>query len=352
MRSSLRVFAGFFLLALAASADLNAAPRSVPEESLPEVVTRVQPSVVNVQTDRSYRFRDSSPGFLRSFTRDFYEQKDMSAVPVKCQGVGSGIIIESSGVVLTNAHVVDGAENIQVMLSDRRVLKARLVGKNKKFDLALLQIEEGGEFPAASLADSDKVRTGEDVFAIGTPYSYSQTVTRGIVSAAHRELRNGDTVLFEDVIQTDTAVNPGNSGGPLMNVRGEVIGVVSMEDWRAQGIGFAIPANTVKKMIPELKTPHELTLRLAQFKTRYGFLPEEIREEDGQVSILVAGLTPGSMIARSGLTVGDSLRRFKDLNPQGLEELLEESEKPQSGRIYLEFLRGKRAFFTYLEVSS
>ncbi len=170
------------------------------------------------------------------------------------QVLGSGFIIDENGLILTNAHVVFGMQAIAVTLGDGTVIPARLVGADPIFDLAVVQIEkpDSGNLPVLPLGDSDRVRTGEEVIAIGNPLGLDQTVTRGIVSGLNRLLPETPLSLLEPLIQTDTSINPGSSGGPLLNRCGEVIGINSSIIPDAQNIGFAIPANLAKALIPTL----------------------------------------------------------------------------------------------------
>lgn len=326
---------------------------AVPNEALPEVVKRVQNSVVNIQTDRSFNvgyWRYDS--FISQFFEDFLEEKNVAEQKVKCKSEGTGVIIDPSGLILTNEHVIADAQNIKVILNDNKTLIAKVIGKNKKEDLALLQIESKATFPAIIQGNSDAVSAGEDVFAIGTPYGYSQTVTRGIVSATNRQLKDGDKVLFDNLIQTDAAINPGNSGGPLLNSKGEMVGIVRMGDWRAQNINFAIPMNKIQILLSELKTAKRFDLALQKFKEEFGFLPKESKDSDGHEYVSIAEVTPRSKAAKMGLQAEDRLQKFEKLVIDHVEQLLEEAAKVYSGqRVYFEFSRPKRTFFTYIEVA-
>jgi S1-C subfamily serine protease len=170
------------------------------------------------------------------------------------QVLGSGFIIDANGLILTNAHVVFGMQAITVTLGDGTIIPARLVGADPIFDLALVQIEkpDNGTLPVLKLGDSDRLRTGEEVIAIGNPLGLDQTVTRGIVSGLNRLLPETPLSLLEPLIQTDTPINQGSSGGPLLNLCGEVIGVNSSIIPDAQNIGFAIPANLAQALMPTL----------------------------------------------------------------------------------------------------
>ena len=175
------------------------------------------------------------------------------------QGAGSGFIIRQDGVILTNNHVVEAAKEITVILTDKREYSAKVIGRDPKTDLAVLKIEPKGDLPVAQLGDSDALRVGDWVIAIGNPFGLSNTVTVGIVSAKGRVIGAGP---YDDFIQTDAAINPGNSGGPLFNSRGEVVGINSAifsQSGGNIGIGFAIPINVAKQLLPELETNGSVT---------------------------------------------------------------------------------------------
>jgi serine protease Do len=168
--------------------------------------------------------------------------------------VGSGFIVDAGGLVLTNAHVAFGRQSLRVTLDDGTVVPGRVLGADPIFDIAVVQIPkpDKGTLPTAPIGDSDKIRVGEDVIAIGNPMGLDQTVTRGIVSGMNRILPGTSMLFIEPMIQTDTPINPGNSGGPLFNRCGEVIGITTAMVEEAQNIGFAIPINLVKAVLPSL----------------------------------------------------------------------------------------------------
>jgi S1-C subfamily serine protease len=209
----------------------QAAPRCA--EAIPDIFDRLSPAVVYVSATsiNPYRLSDRVS-----------------------HSVGSGFIIDRSGLVLTNSHVALGRQSIRVTLDDGTVLPARLAGADPLYDLALLQIPapEDGRLPTAPLGDSDVLRVGEDVVAIGNPLGLDQTLTRGVVSAINRLLPNTPLSLLEPLIQTDTPINPGNSGGPLIDRCGEVVGINTAALLDAQSIGFAIPINLAKAVLPSL----------------------------------------------------------------------------------------------------
>ncbi len=203
--------------------------------SFVELVKRHRPAVVNISP--------STPkeGSRRGGQHPFGD--------LLRESLGSGFLISREGLVLTNYHVVERASKILVRTGDRREFLARLVGKDARTDIALLKIEGGGPFIFVRLGDSDRLEVGEWVVAIGNPYGLDQTVTAGIVSAKGRVLSASP---YDDYIQTDASMNPGNSGGPLFNTQGEVVGIATAISPAGQGIGFAIPINIVKKLLPQL----------------------------------------------------------------------------------------------------
>ena len=200
---------------------------------LPSVVARILPAVVSITT--------------RQIERDQFNQ------PVPTRGLGSGVIVDREGHILTNSHVVEGAEEIKVTLPDERVFRARLVGADAFTDLAVLRID-GKNLPTALLGDSRRLAVGETVIAIGNPLwiEGGPTVTVGVVSALRRSMEQPGLPMLHDLIQTDAAINAGNSGGPLVNLAGQVVGINTAVIESAHGIGFAISANTARPVLRQL----------------------------------------------------------------------------------------------------
>lgn len=166
---------------------------------------------------------------------------------MKQRALGSGFIVAADGKVVTNAHVVDGADEVKVKLSDEREFAAKVIGRDRRLDLAVLQLQGAKDLPVVALGASDSLRVGEYVVAIGNPFGLGDTVTMGIVSAKSRAIGAGP---YDDFIQTDASINPGNSGGPLFNLRGQVVGIDTAINPQAKGIGFAIPINAVRDVLP------------------------------------------------------------------------------------------------------
>ncbi len=222
------------------------------------------------------------------------------------QGTGSGFVIRKDGIVLTNNHVVEKAKDITVRLSDGQQYTAKVLGRDPKTDLAVLKIEAKHTLPVVHLGDSDALRVGDWVVAIGNPFGLDNTVTAGIVSAKGRAIGSGP---YDQFIQTDAPINPGNSGGPLFNERGEVIGIntaIFSQSGGNVGIGFAIPINMAKQLVPQLEEKGHVT-RAWLGVTVQPLTPDlaESLAVDDTHGALVAGVTPGSPAAKAGIKAGD-----------------------------------------------
>jgi Do/DeqQ family serine protease len=223
------------------------------------VAERVRPAVVHIGTVQVARQRRPpaapGPGAEDPFFKEFFDQffgRGRPGAPGEFRqpGLGSGVIIDRRGYVLTNFHVIKGADAVTVRLSSKREHRGRIVGTDAKTDLAVVRFEPDGELAVASLGNSDALRVGEWAIAIGNPFGLDQTVTVGVVSATGRS--DVGIASYENFIQTDASINPGNSGGPLVNLRGEVIGINTAIVATGQGIGFAIPANMARRVMSQL----------------------------------------------------------------------------------------------------
>ena len=226
--------------------------------SLSGLVKETKPSVVNISTTTVVKGIDL-PGRFGNPFKDFFGNDeffdkffgDGPGREFKQKSLGSGVIIDKEGYILTNNHVVEKASSIKVKMSDGKEYDAKVIGKDAKTDIALIKVNAKNSLPVAALGDSDALEVGDWVLAIGNPYGLDHTVTAGIVSAKGRVIGQGP---YDDFIQTDASINPGNSGGPLFNLRGEVIGINTAIISGGQGIGFAIPINMAKALLPQLKS--------------------------------------------------------------------------------------------------
>ena len=317
----------------------------VPSNTFAQVAAAVKPSVININTRTVTRspfrgFRSPFEEFFGEEFRRFFGQPP----DVVQRSLGSGVIVDESGTALTNAHVVEGATEIEVVTADEKKYKAKIVGADKKTDLAVIKIQSNGRFMPARLGNSDEVNVGDWVLAIGSPFGLAQTVTAGIISAKGRVIGQGP---FDDFLQTDAAINPGNSGGPLVNMAGEVVGINSAILSRSGGnvgIGFAIPINVAKKIYAELSTKGKVS------RGWLGVSVQELNEElaksfnakAGQ-GVLVADVVEGSPAAQNGLQAGDVILEFdgkKIESPVDLQRAVGLTQPGKSAKVKL--LREKR----------
>ncbi|MBP1751677.1 MAG: degQ [Geobacteraceae bacterium] len=298
-------------------------------------VQKVTPSVVNISTIGKKKI--VRPMFEFSpFFDDFLKENPQFR---RDRSLGSGFIINREGYILTNDHVVRDAETIKVRLSNEKVYDGRVVGSDPKTDIAVIKIHASEELPVAVLGDSDKLEVGQWAIAIGNPFGLSRTVTVGVVSATGRSGMGIET--YEDFIQTDAAINPGNSGGPLLNVHGEVIGINTAIVAAGQGIGFAIPVNMVKQIIPQLIRKGSVSRGWLGVSIQP--VTEELARSFGLKSAsgaLVSEVMAGSPAAKAGIRQGDVIVRFagkpvKDV--QHLQRLV--AETPIGGKAEAEFFR-------------
>ncbi|MDP4732774.1 MAG: DegQ family serine endoprotease [Limnohabitans sp.] len=308
-----------------ASAALAQAPaamvRGLPDFT--ELVEQVGPSVVNIRTLE--KARPSTPGAagpdeeMQELFRRFFgvpmpnaprqgprqNRPEQEAQP---RGVGSGFILSSDGFIMTNAHVVEGADEVMVTLPDKREFKARIVGADKRTDVAVVKIQATG-LPAVKVGDVNRLRVGEWVMAIGSPFGLENTVTAGIVSAKQRD--TGDYLPF---IQTDVAINPGNSGGPLINMRGEVVGINSQIYSRSggfMGISFAIPMDEAMRVSEQLRASGRVSR--GRIGVQIAPVTKEVAESIGlgkAQGVLVRGVEEGSPAEKAGIEAGDIITRF------------------------------------------
>lgn len=333
MKQFFSLFLSFLLLsstpmAMAQPAGTPIVPAAPPQDapgSFADLVEKLSPAVVNVSTTQivksagadiqMFGLPEGLPNdpALEQF-RQFFEQFNrMQGMPAdrEVTSLGSGFVIDAQGYIITNYHVINGAEEITVRFSDDTKLKAKIVGRDQKTDLALLKVESPKPLAYVPLGDSDKARVGDWVIAIGNPFGLGGSVTAGIISARQRSLNAGP---YDDFIQTDAAINRGNSGGPLFNTSGEVIGINSAifsTNGGSIGISFSIPSNLAKPIIDQLK----------QYgKTHRGWLGVKIQDVTDEIAdsvgmkapmgALVVEITEGSPAAKAGVQVGDIITQF------------------------------------------
>ena len=288
-------------------------PAGAPSEGFATIAERVTPAVVSIQAERDARRSRTNPQLRRNVPpgfEEFFNQLDPSQQGPS-ESSGSGFIVSKDGYILTNNHVIDGADRVKVLMSDRREFKAKIVGRDPQTDVAVLKID-GSNLPTTALGDDQKLRIGEWVVAIGNPLGLNFTVTAGIISAKGRgnELGglNRDTYAITDFIQTDAAINPGNSGGPLMNTRGEVIGInsaIASQTGFYSGYGFAIPITLAKTVMDDI---------VAHGRVRRAILGITINEVNAE-DAAVAGLKQIEGAKVGGFSDGDSPARKAGLEP-------------------------------------
>ncbi|MDF1643980.1 MAG: DegQ family serine endoprotease [Pseudomonadales bacterium] len=285
-----------------------------------KLVERHSSAVVNISTTRtvargvsSNQLPEQIPEILRHFFGEPNGRQYQPAPPREQSSLGSGFIISRDGYIVTNNHVIKDADKIIVRLNDRRELEATLVGADSRSDLAVLKIE-GKNLPTVKLGDSDRLRVGEWVLAIGSPFGFDYSASAGIVSAKRRSLPNESNENYVPFIQTDVAINPGNSGGPLFNLDGEVIGINSMIYSRSggfMGLSFAIPANVAKEVIKQLRETGRVE------RGWLGVIIQEVNRDLAESfglkkpqGALIAQVLEGSPAENAGLKAGDIITNF------------------------------------------
>ncbi len=323
--STLVAIAAIFVLSVAIITPAQAQAPAVLKElgsAFVQVAEKVTPTVVNISSTKKQEpeaMREGGEPFSKNhpfrefFGDEFFKRfkKEFHPRGFRQHGLGSGLIVSPDGLILTNAHVVKDADEIKVTLGDKRSFKAKVIGADPESDVAVVKIDAKG-LPTAKFADSDKLRVGEIVIAVGNPFGFNQTVTSGIVSAKGRT--NVGIIDYEDFIQTDAAINPGNSGGPLVNIEGEVVGITTAIASRSggyQGIGFAIPSNSAKLIMDDL---------VKTGKVRRGLLGVNIQDVTDSLAksfgraagggALVSQVIQGGPADKAGIKAGDIILKF------------------------------------------
>jgi serine protease Do len=296
--------------------------------SLADLTEKLKPCVVNISTTKTVH----SGGFRSPFGQgspfgpfggdDFFERffGDVPQRQFKQKSLGSGFIISRDGYIFTNNHVVEQADKILVKLSDGKEYEAKIIGKDAQTDIALIKIKPNEDLPIAEIGDSDKLRVGDWVLAIGNPFGLEQTVTAGIVSAKGRVIGAGP---YDNFIQTDASINPGNSGGPLFNMEGKVVGINTAIVAQGQGIGFAIPIGMAKNILPDLKSKGKAT------RGWLGVSVQDISEDIAKTmkikdknGVLISDVFEGDPADKAGIKSGDIVTEIDGKPVKDTHELL------------------------------
>ena len=300
--------------------------------SFADLVDRLKPAVVNISTTQTVRggsapfsspFGDKGSPFERYFWGDEFFERFFGDTPqreFKKKSLGSGFIISSDGYIFTNNHVVEKSDKILVKLSNGSEFEARVIGKDAKTDIALIKIKPSASLNFVEIGDSDKLRVGEWVLAIGNPFGLEQTVTAGIVSAKGRVIGAGP---YDDFIQTDASINPGNSGGPLFNMEGKVIGINTAIVAQGQGIGFAIPVSMAKHILSDLKTKGKVSRGWLGISVQdiTEDIAKTMKQKDRQ-GALVAEVFKGDPASNAGIKAGDIIVEINGKKVNNSHELL------------------------------
>ncbi len=292
-----------------------------------EAVEKVAPSVVNISTEKIVEKRYKPFGGFNGdvfddFFNRFYDQLPSSKY--KQQTLGSGVVINPKGYILTNEHVILRASKVKVTMPDESEADARIIGADPKFDLAILKIDMNKPLPSAIVGDSDTVMIGETVIAIGNPFGLKHTVTTGVVSAVGRSIKTQQGQVYSDFIQTDASINPGNSGGPLVDILGEVMGINTAIYAEGQGIGFAIPIDRAMKAVAEL-------LRFGKIeKTWTGIRAQELTPQlskklgiESGKGVLVSDVLNDSPSEKAGIRTGDVIMKVDNVTIDSIETFVD-----------------------------
>ncbi len=290
-----REFPLALLLLLAAAPALALTDEELRRDAVVRAVEKARPTVVNVNTEEEVSVSPFGVGgdpLFERFFRDFFESAPRKRVTSR--SLGSGVVIDPRGYILTNEHVIARASRVSVTLADERTFPAKIVGTDPDHDLAVIKVETKERLPAVETGDSDRLLIGERVIAIGNPFGLTHTVTTGVVSATRRSIRTGRDRVYYDFIQTDAAINPGNSGGPLLDITGRMVGVNTAVYSGGMGIGFAIPVAVARRIVEDL-------VRFGQVQSVWlGLAGGDAREEEPEAGERPRGGLPVLRVAEGG----------------------------------------------------
>ena len=306
-------------------------------------VKAVGPAVVRIDTERSIERQQFDPTLLDPLLRDLLGEPGI--LPDRERGQGSGVIIDSNGLVLTNAHVVERVDQVSITLADGAICEGQVLGTDSITDLALVKIQDKINSKFAPLGDSEKLEVGDWAIALGTPYGLEKTVTLGIISSLHRDINSlGFSDKRLDLIQTDAAINPGNSGGPLINSNGEVIGINTLvRSGPGAGLGFAIPINLARRVSNQLLKDGEvihpylgvqLISLTAKIAKEHNNDPNSLLQLPERSGALVQSIVPNSPAEKAGLKRGDLVIAAEDMVINEPKALLDEVEKAKIGKTF------------------
>lgn len=349
------IFAAYLSFLLIVSSSQAASPLIGPTASFADIVEPLMPAVVNISTVK-YAKKKQKKGLSRGnrdldHFQELFEHfgmpnflEEMPSNP-RSTSLGSGFLISSDGEIVTNHHVIQDADEIMVKLNDNKEYKAKLIGSDQKTDIALLKIETKESLPFVKFGNSSKARVGDWIIAIGNPFGLGGTVTAGIISAKSRDIDIISGGLIDDYIQTDAAINGGNSGGPMFNIEGEVIGVntaILTPSGTNIGIGFAIPANPVQNIVTQLKAKGKI--ERGKLGIRIQELTPELAEGLGakeDKGTLIAGVDPGSAGEKAGLKAGDIIVGFNNQEIKSMRKFqIMVAETPVNKEVDIKVLRG------------
>jgi Do/DeqQ family serine protease len=295
------------------------------------IVEEVSPAVVKIETIVTVQNNQYDPFLNDPFFKEFFGGNQFN-IPKKSSGLGSGFIISKEGYILTNQHVIDSAEKVTVTIQGREEpVKAEVIGQDEQLDLAVLKIKGDENLPVLNLGNSKNVDVGDWVVAIGNPYGLEHTVTVGVISAKGRPLTI-EGKSFKNLLQTDASINPGNSGGPLINFKGEVIGINTAINANAQGIGFAIPTETVDEVLDELIEKGEV------IRPYLGVIIQEVTPELQEYfnlkdtnGAIISNVEAGSPAHEAGLRRGDTILEFNKQTVENPDDLVDKIQNCEVG---------------------
>ena len=309
-----------------------------------EVVEKVGPAIVNISTEQLIKSRQ--PSDLEDFFNEFFESYRPPVV-LKTHSLGSGVLVDSDGFIITNQHVIQRASKITVVLANKNKYDAQVLASDEKNDLALLKIYDGESLPYVKMGISSDIMIGETVIALGNPFGLQNTVTTGVISATDRSIGVKNVAYFDDFLQTDAPINPGNSGGALLNIEGELIGINVAVYSKGQGLGFAIPVNRIRRMLGVLLDPVKLK------RQWLGMDLEERENNSTSWTIRVLKIFEDSPALQAKIVHGDILKKIDGRQIECLFDIHKKIYLKEVGdMVSFEILSGQRTKTIQLKIAS